>query len=138
MLLVWFALPASYDEVPEYFLDFRTDLIGTAITNECVHRSPFGDVVFKCVYELLHVLDRIHVNDVRFCTDKHLCTCLPAIYRWSVRKHCIRCNGLVPSMHVVGRMWRTVRGLETITHRQFRELCCVFERLLDHIKWRVE
>ncbi len=59
MLLVWLTLPVLDEQGAEDILDFVTDLHLSSVTDKLGRSSPFTDVVFEGINELL-----VHFNTV--------------------------------------------------------------------------
>ena len=72
LLQMWFTLPVLDKKVMHDILDSLPNLNLSTIGNECIHCSPFSDVILESSNKLLISVDTIDIHYQRFSTNKEL------------------------------------------------------------------
>ena len=93
----------------QYIENFQTDLIGSAIRNKFIHRSPLADLIFKGVHKFFAAFHTIDADEKGFSADKKLCHVSAAPHSCGVTWERIRRHSLIASFDIKRGEGRLVR-----------------------------
>ena len=131
MLMVWLALPASYEKRTQKIKDAFTDVNLRPVAYELRRRSPFTYVVLDRVDEFSISFDPISIGHVRVVSNVQNRGGRTVVDCWSVGVYDVETNGFISARNVHSRVASFEVLAKRVSTRDACKLRGVLERKTD-------
>ena len=131
VLMVWFALPASYEKRTQKIKDAFTDVNLRPVAYELRRRSPFSYVVLDRVDEFSISFDPISIGHVRIVSNVQNRGGRTIVDRWGVGVYNIETDGFIAAQNVHDRVTSFEILAKRVSTRDACKLRGVLERKTD-------